>query len=85
MNRKQKIRALFDAQLDHWDGIYDYKDFSGYIMQRRREHLLANLDGSNLGENSKVLDLGCGPGLIAEEIVKRGYTVFGMDYSFQMA
>ena len=35
----------------------------------------------NLYQNSKLLDLGCGPGLYAAQFAKKGIQVTGVDYS----
>ena len=39
---------------------------------------------SFLPENSRILDIGCGPGIIAEYMHKKGYQVEGIDISRKM-
>ena len=34
-----------------------------------------------MGRSTKILDLGCGPGLYSSRLARRGYTCFGIDYS----
>ena len=34
-----------------------------------------------LGRSTKILDLGCGPGLYASRLARRGHTCMGIDYS----
>jgi ubiquinone/menaquinone biosynthesis C-methylase UbiE len=42
------------------------------------------IDKSNLPKKSKILDIGCGAGFAVNEVIKRGYKAFGIDYSFKM-
>jgi SAM-dependent methyltransferase len=53
-------------------------------MNKRREAVLASLDRFSQGDSLKVLDAGCGPGSLAEEIAKRGHKTTGLDYSLDM-
>ncbi|MFB0527476.1 MAG: class I SAM-dependent methyltransferase [bacterium] len=46
---------------------------------------LSWLDNTNLSKSSKILDVGCGAGMMAKEVANIGYEIFGMDYSYNMA
>ena len=70
--------------VEYWDNIYDQHDFSGECYRQRLSIVLNWLGELDLSENSMVLDAGCGAGKFASEAAKRGYNVFGMDYSYGM-
>jgi SAM-dependent methyltransferase len=73
-----------NRNIEYWDRVYDQQDFSGYVYRKRRDMVLAWLDSLSLSEKSIILEAGCGGGRFAYEAVKRGYRVFGMDYSHGM-
>lgn len=69
---------MYDEFADAFD---QHAASSAYNAHYDRPALLAMLgDVSGLS----VLDAGCGPGLYAEELIKRGATVVGVDASAQM-
>jgi SAM-dependent methyltransferase len=83
--KKYFQRSFTDqSKIEYWDSIYDRQDFYGDCYRQRMSKALSWLDGLNLTENSRILDAGCGAGRIAQEAVKKGYNVFGMDYSYGM-
>ena len=62
----------------HLDGAVD-------LASRRTEFIEASFDWImaefGLGVGSKVIDLGCGPGLYANRLARRGAQVTGIDFS----
>jgi ubiquinone/menaquinone biosynthesis C-methylase UbiE len=87
---RRKVKAHFQeffskpTEIDYWESAYNRADFTGVIYRERMNQALTWLDGSGLPENSTILDAGCGPGIVAHEVAKRGYKVLGMDYSHNM-
>jgi SAM-dependent methyltransferase len=53
--------------------IYDEGD-SPFHKQLTAEVVTSYIDPLNLSKNSKILDLGCGPGYFLDEMKQRGYT-----------
>ncbi|MDQ2179331.1 class I SAM-dependent methyltransferase [Marinifilum sp. D714] len=54
------------------------------LASRKPDSIQASLDwilDFNSDSQLNILDLGCGPGLYAEELVKRGHKVTGIDFS----
>jgi len=84
--KKEYFHKLFSSQsnIDYWESVYVRQDFSGVCLRRRMAQALSWLDNLNLRKNSKILDVGCGAGLMVKEVTNRGYEVWGMDYSFNM-
>ncbi len=86
VKEKEYFHKLFSNQsnIDYWESIYVRQDFSGVCLRRRMAQALSWLDNTNLPQNSKILDVGCGAGVMAKEAANRGYEIFGMDYSYNM-
>ncbi len=72
------------SEVEYWDSIYDQQDFSSYCYRQRMGTAISWLDDLNLCEDSKILEAGCGAGRLSNYAVKKGYNVFGMDYSHGM-
>jgi ubiquinone/menaquinone biosynthesis C-methylase UbiE len=70
---------------DSWAAAYApaYTDGSpvSHYFTTRLSHVDALLD---IPSGSKVLDIGCGPGMMAEPLVRRGMSFFGVDVSKEM-
>jgi len=68
---KHISKSMLDAHLDEsFDG-------ASRTIQKRTEIL--NWINNNIKPQSKILDLGCGPGLYAYELGRLGHNVFGID------
>ncbi len=68
---------------DFWAKRYNKLWVQKYSLRPTREYLLKlNLQGSNI----KILDLGCGPGQLIEELHKKdqSYRITGLDFSEKM-
>ena len=83
---KEFFRQTFSNQpeIRFWEDIYGRLDFLGMCFRERMNTALAWIDGLNIPKSSVILDAGCGAGILLNEISKRGYRIFGMDYSFGM-
>lgn len=83
---KKFFQEFFSHQtkIEFYDYVYDRQDSWGVFLKQRMTQALSWLDGSNLSSSSRILDAGCGAGRITCEAARRGYTVFGMDYSYGM-
>jgi SAM-dependent methyltransferase len=68
-------KGMLEAHLDpDWDAASRKHSFIDKSVE-----WIADFAGPNNGD--KVLDLGCGPGLYAERLSKKGYKVTGIDFS----
>ena len=88
-NHKRNVAEFFARKTIYWRRIYDRNDESitqyyHHFMNKRKEAVLAALDRFSQGDALKVLDAGCGPGSLTEEIAKRGHKTTGLDYSLDM-
>src|SRR5216683_161242 len=58
-----------------------FEDSPGGYAFRVRKQLLLNLLSRSGGA---LLDVGCGPGVMVEDMVQRGYRFWGVDVSHEM-
>lgn len=70
---------VFDAYATYYDLLYQDKD---YLKEAKFIHDL--LCANNVLSDSKILELGCGTGKHAEELVRLGHRVLGVDISHAM-
>jgi len=86
LKKKEHFKKSFSQHrnVDYWESVYGRKDFWGVCYRKRMCQALSWLDNSNLLPNSRILDVGCGAGVMTREVANRGYEVFGMDYSHNM-
>ena len=65
---------MFNTEAKIYDKFYTKKDYEGEVVE-----LVSLLKGKS------VVDVGCGTGRHAEELQKKGYDVFGVEPSAEMA
>ena len=68
---------------DEWANNYDHDNDAtlGTISQPKTVEILSAV----IAKHSKILDAGCGTGLVGEQLAKRGYDAFdGVDLSAEM-
>jgi SAM-dependent methyltransferase len=79
-DQQQAVTTYFDADPKGYVSSYVGETAVGYSFRVRRERLLEML-GEGVGE---VLDIGCGPGVMTEEILARGWKWTGIDIAPKM-
>jgi SAM-dependent methyltransferase len=62
----------------HLNGDIDVSSRNAQFINRSVEWIASEF---NVGKNSMIADFGCGPGLYAEPLAKRGANVTGIDFS----
>lgn len=86
---RNDVENFFSRNTEFWDSIYGAppgpgKHLFSSIMTRRKKAVLKTVDVYSGGSALMVLDTGCGPGVIMEELLERGHRVIAMDISHQM-
>ncbi|HYW40730.1 MAG TPA: class I SAM-dependent methyltransferase [Terriglobales bacterium] len=86
MTSKEQVDELFTRTVDDWARFYaDPKPVSlnsQNLISRRRFAL--EMIEARVPPGSKVLDIGCGTGHLAGELMRRGYEAWGVDFSDAM-
>jgi ubiquinone/menaquinone biosynthesis C-methylase UbiE len=74
------IVEFFDQRAADYDREYAEETPAGYALRVRRRKVLELFDRSG----GDVLDVGCGPGVMTEELLNRGCRFWGVDPSANM-
>jgi len=74
------IVDFFNRRAVDYDREYEAETPAGFALRVRRQKVLELFDG----KGGDVLDVGCGPGVMAGEMVARGCRFFGVDPSASM-
>ena len=69
---RERVTELFRTMLPYYlhERAHDWR----FLAQQRRVCAMLN------GRVGRVLDIGCGPGLMTEALVERGGEVWGLDF-----
>jgi SAM-dependent methyltransferase len=78
------VREYFDRTADYWHSVYDGGGFLNRHMDERRTIILSIVDQVSYGRRLRVLDLGCGTGVLVQYLLQRGHSVAGLDISENM-
>ena len=75
---KNKAVAYFRANSEQYAERYSVPA-QGDVLRQRHEAILDLVVRLGLPSRSRLLDLGCGPGLLSFDLARRGYRGFGLD------
>ena len=79
IHSQRVVDAFFRATSRYWKDVYEEDSLDALIYRERQSAVLALVDTLGLPERSHVLEVGCGAGLTAVALAKRGYTVDAID------
>jgi len=83
-SHQDRVDQHFDAFAEHWRDLYTAQTLEGVIHQRRRAAALEWIVALGLSPGARVLEVGCGAGLLAVDLAARGYDVDCIDTSRAM-
>lgn len=78
------VNRHFSASARYWEQLYAEATVYGVIHQERHRRALQWIDELRLPEGSRVLEVGCGAGLLAADLFRRGFVVDCIDSSDAM-
>jgi ubiquinone/menaquinone biosynthesis C-methylase UbiE len=78
---QRQTDAYFAAQSHYWKNLYAETSLYGTIHQERYAIALGWITELATPQASHILEVGCGPGLLAVELAKRGFNVTAVDSS----
>lgn len=81
---QRRVDAHFDAHAGFWRDLYGQDNLWGVVHQQRRRLALDWIDELRLPAGAHILEIGCGAGLLALDLARRGYTVNATDVSQAM-
>jgi SAM-dependent methyltransferase len=73
------VRHHFRSTLSYWEEIYADTTVYGRIYQERARRAIACADRVGLSAGARVLEIGCGPGVIATALARKGLAVWAID------
>jgi ubiquinone/menaquinone biosynthesis C-methylase UbiE len=77
--RQSMADARFAGTAQMWLDMYDASSLRGIIHQRRLSIALSLIDSVTVPGEARALDVGCGPGVMAIPLARRGARVVGVD------
>ena len=63
----------------HTDLAHIHHEGYGFHVERTADGILQRLEGAGIAAGARVLDVGCGSGLLAARLLAAGYVVSGID------
>jgi ubiquinone/menaquinone biosynthesis C-methylase UbiE len=89
LNKKKiNIPERYAITKEYWKNVYhNEKEFYGFVnheMRNRRKLIVDKLAEHSTKENSRLLDCGCGSGIMTKDAIKLGYDAIGIDISMEM-
>jgi 2-polyprenyl-3-methyl-5-hydroxy-6-metoxy-1,4-benzoquinol methylase len=76
---QRRIDAHFTADSQFWKSLYQQTTLYGTIHQERHALALGWITELALPQASPILEIGCGGGLLAAELARRGHRVTAID------
>jgi 2-polyprenyl-3-methyl-5-hydroxy-6-metoxy-1,4-benzoquinol methylase len=78
------VARYFDESADEWSSLYEKATRANDLLLADRKKLAVKFVESHLEGGARILDAGCGAGLTALELARRGYVLHGVDVSEKM-
>src|SRR5437764_8075022 len=77
--QQENVNAYFHSHSSYWKDIYAGGAVQAEILRARQAAVLAWIEDLSLAPGTRVLEIGCGAGLLAVSLVQRGLRVYAID------
>jgi ubiquinone/menaquinone biosynthesis C-methylase UbiE len=81
---QQEVNEYFESSSAYWQNLYSEKELLPRIYQDRHNTTLAWIRRLGLRKEARILEVGCGAGLMSIALARDGYTVDAMDSTSAM-
>jgi SAM-dependent methyltransferase len=81
---QHRIDSYFGRTAAYWEDVYVQRGLRGLIYRVRTETVLDWIDALRLPAGTRVLEVGCGAGVLTVELARRGFVVEATDSSPEM-
>lgn len=79
VEHQRQVDDHFESSAAYWKDVYQEERLFAAMYRERREKALTWVSELQLAPDSRVLEVGCGAGLMTTALAERGYTVHAMD------
>jgi len=83
-NPQQSVNDYFESSRVEWERIYFEKKLLPTIYQDRHDAALRWISGLGLRLDARILEIGCGAGLLSVSLARNGHTIDAMDSTAAM-
>ena len=83
-DKQRRVDDRFNSEVEFWNDIYKKESVLSYILRQRQAMALQFVDALSLPNGSRALEVGCGAGLLAISLAKKGFTVNAVDHAMAM-
>jgi ubiquinone/menaquinone biosynthesis C-methylase UbiE len=81
---RRNVTDYFESTAAYWKTVYSDDRLLPVIYQDRHDTALAWIQDLDLRPNARILEVGCGAGLITVALARHGYTVDALDSTTAM-
>lgn len=79
LNEQTYVNDYFHTHAVEWNDLYSGDDVGAQVHRERHQLALAWIDGLGLPAGARVLEVGCGAGLLSVDLARRGLRVMAID------
>src|SRR5262245_21144023 len=81
---QQNVNDYFESRVAYWESVYSDDRLLPAIYQERHKTALEWIHDLDLPPNARILEVGCGAGLMSVALARNGYTVAALDSTTAM-
>jgi ubiquinone/menaquinone biosynthesis C-methylase UbiE len=78
-SRQEAANSYFQNNPSFWKDIYEHCSLQSAIYQARRTMALQFFESLSTPRDSRIIEIGCGAGILAVDIALRGYSISAID------